>query len=70
MVRWLATKIFAILVGRIRWVSRLATVFAVVRWLVNRRRSSAVVRLRRHETLVVGVDKAAHRTRKGSRDGH
>jgi hypothetical protein len=57
LMAWLARRLVLLFVSRFKWMSRLMTLVSVVGWLVARRRRSAVVRLKRGETLVVEVER-------------
>ncbi|MBM3717813.1 MAG: hypothetical protein FJW53_02425 [Actinobacteria bacterium] len=65
VLRWIARRIWNSQVGKYRLVSRIATAFAVVRW-IQRRRTGTVgsVQLARGERLVVGVENTSARVDK------
>ncbi|MGA0863668.1 MAG: hypothetical protein ACO3RB_07235 [Ilumatobacteraceae bacterium] len=63
---WVARRFVSLFVSRFKWMSQVMTVASVVGWLVARRRRRAVVRLKRGETLVVGVERQARPIRGGS----
>jgi hypothetical protein len=60
LMAWLARRLVLLFVARFKWMSRLMTLVSVVGWLVARRRRSALVRLKRGETLVVEVERQGH----------
>jgi flagellar biogenesis protein FliO len=66
LMAWVARRFVSLFAARFKWMSRVMTVVSVLGWLVARRRRSAVVRLKRGETLVVGVERQARSIRGGS----
>lgn len=67
MFRWVASRVLGLLLARYRWATRLVVVVSIVKWIAARRRNSAVVKVRRGETLVIGLDDASTSARGGAR---
>lgn len=65
--RWVVARLLGLLVARYRWATRIVAVVSVVRWFARRRRSSAVVRVRPGESLVIGLDDRSPTARGGVR---